>query len=117
MSKTLRLHFDATLAQLFLLSPATQLQTKNWYIPKLGLVEGVQQFLTQIPEVEIEKVILSSSYGQHILDRKAGEAPALLVTAGFESWPFVRQPKTSISSMARPRRAPPLLSSDFPGYG
>ncbi len=113
MSSKLRLHIDATLAEISGNTSSSQTVSKKWYLPKLSLKDGLTQFFNEYTEFKNDTLLVTTSYGQHVLDKYAGESPALLVTSGFESWPFIRQPTYGRHASAKPRRANSLLSPDF----
>lgn len=86
---------------------------RRWFLPKLSLVDGLAQIYKQNPELRGQKVHLTTRLAQVIMRHRAGAHVALLVTAGFEQWPRIRQPVKERGFTLTPKRFRPLLSEDL----
>lgn len=74
----------------------------RWFLPKKSLSEGIKEALRAIEDRESGgELVFATSRSESALQRKQGSQPALLVTAGFESWA-----RTARHS----RRSGPILS-------
>jgi N-methylhydantoinase A/oxoprolinase/acetone carboxylase beta subunit len=59
----------------------------RWFLPKKSLSEGIKEALRAIDDREAGgELVFASSRTESALERRQGSQPALLVTAGFESW-------------------------------
>lgn len=73
----------------------TPIHFERWYLPKEPLKSSLKGFIEkwgQDKDHPISKVFVSSRFLEKILTFKLGNSVAQLVTAGFEHWPFLRQP-------------------------
>lgn len=86
---------------------------KRWFLPKTPLAEGLAQVFKDHPDLRGSKIQLTTKLAQVIMRHRAGAHVALLVTAGFEQWPRIRQPVKERGFTLTPKRFRPLLSEDL----
>lgn len=88
----------------------------RWYLPKTSLAEGLRQFLTRVESDKIsdaKHIHITTDFPQYLIQRRAGNKVALIVTQGFERWPILRQPCVTSHFVLNPRRAETLINSDY----
>ena len=95
---------------------ATDQQTsifKRWYLPQESLAQFLSKFLLENPEVQADRLVVSSRFLEKIIDRKLSGNVANLVTSGFENWSWIRQPATSSHFEMHPKRSPALSNDEL----
>lgn len=85
----------------------------RWYRPRVSLAAKLQELADNHPQIEWKKVLVTTQLTQQILERRTGGRIALLVTAGFENWPILRQPIRPDHFTLETYRATPLVSQDL----
>lgn len=114
VSWRLGLHIDPTLAEFLALDAENNRHVgARYYLPKINMDSALADFVAKIPEISQAPVRISTSVSSHLFERRTGDAPAMLVTAGFEGWPFLRQPGREEALALLPVRSSPLLSPDL----
>lgn len=115
MSWKIGLYIDSTIAEMSAVNgvgPTAAVRHKLWYLPRQSLADGIKEFLND-DELKSAPLQLGAGFIPSIIQKRAGDAPALLVTLGFENWPFLRQPIASPYLTVEPKRTPPLLTHDL----
>ncbi|MEQ1877179.1 MAG: hydantoinase/oxoprolinase N-terminal domain-containing protein [Bdellovibrionia bacterium] len=112
MSWNVGLSLGESFAEFTAIQSRTRIQ-KRWFLPKTPLAEGLNQILKEHPDLRGCKIQLTTKLAQVIMRHRAGAHVALLVTAGFEQWPRIRQPVKERGFTLTPKRYRPLLSEDL----
>ncbi|HEX4926323.1 MAG TPA: hydantoinase/oxoprolinase N-terminal domain-containing protein [Bdellovibrionales bacterium] len=112
MSWNVGLSLGESFAEFSAVKGRTRIQ-RRWFLPRLSLVDGLAQIYKQHPDLRGQKVQLTTRLAQVIMRHRAGAHVALLVTAGFEQWPRIRQPVKERGFTLTPKRFRPLLSEDL----
>jgi N-methylhydantoinase A len=85
------------------------------YLPKENLTacfQKLREFLVSENGAKTDKLVVSCRYLEKIFETKLGGSVAQLVTAGFESWPVLRQPIQPLHFSSHPLRVEPLSSQE-----
>jgi hypothetical protein len=85
----------------------------RWYLPKLSIKEGLKKFLSQDESFKNQKINITSTLPELAIRKQMGTPIALLVTNGFEDWPFVRQPVLENDIQYQYQRVPSPISKDY----
>lgn len=84
---------------------------KRFYLPQEPLGNSLKKFWLE--HGNPTELTVSSRYLEKILDSKLGGTVAQVVTAGFETWPILRQPILPASFDLKPFRQEALASKDL----
>ncbi len=84
---------------------------RRFYLPQEPLGASLKKFWQE--NGRPENLTVSSRYLEKILDAKLGGTVAQIVTAGFETWPILRQPILPAHFDLRPYRQEALASKDL----
>lgn len=89
-----------------LFSARSSLAKKSWH-------EWLKEIFSENPSWKGAHLCVSTQLGRTLVNRRAGSSVGLIVTAGFEHWPRLRQPLLTRELSIRPHKKKPLLSQDF----
>jgi hypothetical protein len=115
MSWNLGLYLSESFAEISALSPHANEEpvSKLWYLRTKSLAEGLKEFFEQHNIGEGARLRVSSFWPEMIVQKNLGTPPALLVSAGFEDWLYLRQPKKTSPPAVPPERHRSFFSSDY----
>ncbi len=86
---------------------------QRWYLQKKSLASGIKDFLQQHPQVELQRLFVSTKMVQRVMEQRRDPKLALLVTTGFQMWPGIRQVVKPNYFSIYPHRSQPLISTDL----
>ncbi len=109
---SLGLSIGESFAEIVAATRSEQVQAR-WYLPQTSLSLGIKNFLEKNPQVKPSHLHISSRRPEKIMSRRLGASVAQLVTSGFESWSWLRQPITSKRFELNPKRRKPLSASEL----
>jgi len=113
MAKTLvGLHVGVSFAEVALWKGQSLVATRRFYLPSEPIASHLGKFLQEHQAIP-DRLIVASRYIEKVLDSRLGGTVAQIVTAGFETWPILRQPTLSHLFELRPVRQSPLASQDL----
>ncbi|MNJ98449.1 hypothetical protein D3C87_162150 [compost metagenome] len=78
------------------------LAQKRSYLPREGLKNSLQQFLTTHKDTPPEALFLSLRFLEKLLDFRLGGSVAQVVTEGFENWAQLRSNSTDLQPLSSP---------------
>lgn len=84
----------------------------RWYLPKKNLASGIKDFFVKYPQISCASISVTTQMAHQIVHQRLGTSIALLVTAGFEHWPMLRQPVRPSYFSLLPYRDKPLVGLD-----
>jgi hypothetical protein len=87
----------------------------RWYLPRKSLAEGFKEAVrgSDLADKKNATVWVTSNSVERILEKTQGRSPAVLVTAGFESWLKLRQPLVTPPFALKPQRRELPTEDDF----
>jgi N-methylhydantoinase A len=113
MAKTLiGLHIGISFAEAALWQDQKLIATRRFYLPSEPIATHFGKFLLE-HQARPDRVIVASRYLEKVLDSRLGGTVAQIVTAGFETWPILRQPVLTEQFTLQPYRQAPLASQDL----
>jgi N-methylhydantoinase A len=113
MAKTLlALHIGISFAEAALWQDKNLLATRRFYLPSEPIATHLGKFLQEHKACP-DRVIVASRYLEKVLDSRLGGTVAQIVTAGFETWPVLRQPVLTEQFTLQPYRQAPLASQEL----
>src|SRR4051794_14855854 len=95
------------------ISSTSKIAPKKWYLRSKSLVDGLKEFLDENKIVEGCRLHVSSFWPEMVFQKNLGNPPALLVSAGFEDWLHLRQPKKTWLASLPPERYRSFFSADY----
>ncbi len=84
-----------------------------WYLRSKSLADGLKDFFDKYGFGDGSELRISSFWPEMIIQKNLGSSPALLVSAGFEDWLHLRQPKKKLPPTLPPERFRSFFSSDL----
>ncbi|MCB0479722.1 MAG: hypothetical protein KDC84_16255, partial [Crocinitomicaceae bacterium] len=88
-----------------------EISFNRWFLPQLSIEKGIEKFLIENNFNEVSEVRWMTRFGRQVIHKGLGHNPALLVTEGFESWPFMNLPIDQIHFSAFPEKQKPPIQS------
>lgn len=109
----LGLFVGESFAELSLVDPrsGTSVEHKRWYLPRQGLKNYLQNWLSKSP-VKPDRVIVASRFLYKLSGHRLGGSVAQIVTSGFEKWGPLTSPALSLN-LRHPTRTPSISSQDL----
>lgn len=87
--------------------------SQRYYLPKVPLEKAVEDFWALAEINQASQVILSLKGTKTILNKRLGNAPAVIVTEGFENWIEMNLPIQTRQFTLHPQRANSPLNQDL----
>ncbi len=87
--------------------------SSRYYLPKMPLEKAVQDFWQKAQIKDVSQIVLSLKGTQTVLKKRLGNAPAVIVTEGFEHWVDMNLPTPTQQFTLQPKRAISPLNPDL----
>lgn len=83
------------------------------YLPKTPLGPYLKELRAKEIINASTPIVLCTDWAKNCIQQRTGTELALLVTAGFEKWPYLRQPDNKSHFQQSPKRVDTILSDDY----
>jgi hypothetical protein len=107
------LYLSESFAEITVFTKNKKSISKLWYMRSKNLVDGLKEFFDEHKIGEGRELHVSSFWPEMVFQKNLGNPPALLVSAGFEDWLHLRQPKKTWAASLPPERYKSFFSSDY----
>ena len=105
------LQVGLSFADIALYRGSDKVASRRFYLPQEPLGNSLKKFWQEFGEPQ--SLLISSRFMERIFDAKLGGTVAQIVTAGFETWPLLRQPVLPEHLTLKPFRREPLASQEL----